>query len=211
LIPKEPNTPIFTIEQIKALTDIVFLEEKDPYPCDVIFVFAGTHSGHWEKAIEAYNRKMSSKFIVTGGFNPKVGIFESHVIVQHLVDAGVPVKDIIYEDKSSNTLENVLFAKEVFNFNTVNTILFICKSYGAGSQYRTIAQHLPEKIEFVKFSFDAKFNGIFVTRDNWYKTETGRKRVWGQYLRIVEYGKKGDLLPLKGQIEGFEKYFLSPS
>ncbi|MBM6616334.1 YdcF family protein [Bacillus suaedaesalsae] len=202
MIAKEPNTPNFSDDQIRELTDIVFLEEKLPSPCDVIFVFGGTHSGHWEKAIEAYFNGLGNKLIVTGGFNPKVKLYESREIVKYLVEAGIPKRDIVFEDKSSNTLENVLFAKEVFNFGAINTVLFICKSYAAGSQYRTLVQHLPGHLEFVNFSFDAKFNGTTVARDNWFNSETGRKRVWGQYLRIIEYGKKGDILPLKKQIEG---------
>ncbi|MGE6256817.1 hypothetical protein ACQKCU_02730 [Heyndrickxia sporothermodurans] len=51
-------------------------------------------------------------------------------------------------------------------------------------------------MKLVKFSFDTQFNGTLVARDNWYKTETGRKRVWGQYLRNIQYGQKGDILPL---------------
>jgi hypothetical protein len=38
-IDKEPNTPIFTADQIRELTDIVFLEEKEPFPCDGMFIF----------------------------------------------------------------------------------------------------------------------------------------------------------------------------
>lgn len=200
LIAKEPAAPVFTKEQIKELTEIVFWKEPDPHPCDVIFVFGGTHSGHWEKAIEAYDRKLGSQVIVTGGYSSKYDKPESHVIVKHLMEAGVPEKDIIFEDRSTNTLENVLFAKKVFDFCKVKSVLFVCKSYAAGCQYRTLAQHLSEKIKFVKFSFDAKFNGIYVTRDNWDSTEIGRRRVWGQYLRIVEYGKKGDILPLTNQL-----------
>lgn len=165
MIAKEPNTPNFTADQIRELTEIVFLEKKQPSPCDAIFVFGGTHSGHWEKAIEAYKKGLGNKFIVTGGFNSKVKIYESREIVKHLVEAGIPERDIFFEDKSSNTLENVLFAKEVFNFKAINTVLFICKSYAAGSQYRTLVQHLPRHLEFVKYSFDAKFNGITVAMD----------------------------------------------
>ncbi|MDH5160596.1 YdcF family protein [Heyndrickxia oleronia] len=202
MISKEPETPQFTAEQIRELTNIVFLEEKQPSPCDVLFVFAGTHSGHWEKAIQAYNKGLGNQLIVTGGYNSKMNLYESREIISHLVEAGISERDIIFEDKSSNTLENVLFAKEVFNFETINKVLFICKSYAAGSQYRTLVQHLPRHLEFIKYSFDAKFSDITVARDNWHSSEIGRKRVWGQYLRIIEYGRKGDLQPLKRRIEG---------
>ena len=34
---------------------------------------------------------------------------------------------------------------------------------------------------------------IEITKDNWYKTELYRKRVYGEYLRIKKYSEKGDI------------------
>jgi hypothetical protein len=70
IIPKEPIVPTLNIHQIERLTNITFLEEIAPEPCDAIFVFAGTHPGHWEKTIEAYNKGLSKQIIVTGGVSP---------------------------------------------------------------------------------------------------------------------------------------------
>jgi len=69
-IPKEPNVPPFTDAQIRELTDIVFLKEIEAVPCDAIFIFGGTHPGHWEVPIEAYRKRICKQFIVTGGISP---------------------------------------------------------------------------------------------------------------------------------------------
>ncbi|MCT1403733.1 hypothetical protein M4D81_32530 [Paenibacillus sp. p3-SID867] len=53
--PKDPIVPELTEVQINELTDIVFLS-KEILPCDAIFVFGGTHPGHWKATIDAYNR-----------------------------------------------------------------------------------------------------------------------------------------------------------
>lgn len=40
----------------------------------------------------------------------------------------------------------MLFAKEIFDFDAIESLLIVCKSHGAGRQYRTLAKHLPQKI-----------------------------------------------------------------
>jgi uncharacterized SAM-binding protein YcdF (DUF218 family) len=120
LIPKEPIIPDLKDFQIEELTKVTFLDKKDPQRYDAIFVFAGTHPGHWEKAIEAYQQGMSNKIIVTGGVSP-TGVKhpdwkdknapEANVIISELVKAGVKQEDISIENTSTNTLENVLLQK----------------------------------------------------------------------------------------------------
>jgi hypothetical protein len=209
-IPKDPVVPDLTEVQINELTDIVFLS-KEILPCDAIFVFGGTHPGHWEATIDAYNRGLGKMIIVTGGVSP-TGIKhenwvdktvpEAHVIVNKLTEAGIPLNVIVYEDRSRNTLENVLFAKEVFNFDAIESLLIVCKSHGAGRQYRTLAKHLPKKINYYSYGFDSNYNGQTINRENWMQSSIGRSRVLGEYLRICFYGDRGDLLRLDKKVEG---------
>ncbi|MGE7825674.1 YdcF family protein [Paenibacillus sp. NPDC093718] len=119
---------------------------------------------------------------------------EAHVIVNKLTEAGIPLHVIMYEDRSRNTLENVLFAKEVFDFNGIDSLLFVCKSRGAGRQYRTLAKYLPQKINCFSYGFDSNYNGQTINRENWMQSSIGRWRVLGEYLRICFYGDRGDLL-----------------
>jgi len=114
-------------QEISFLTKSVFGKIIEPQSCDVLFVFSGTHPGHWEKAIEAYQKGYVRRIIVTGGRSltgtPHPdwnGHTEAEVIIQHLLAAGIPEEAIKSESSSSNTLENVLFAKEIFDFNTKN-------------------------------------------------------------------------------------------
>ncbi|MGE6256816.1 ElyC/SanA/YdcF family protein [Heyndrickxia sporothermodurans] len=66
--------------------------------------------------------------IITGGYHSKLNLIESHVIIEKLLAAGVPENAIIYEKQSTNSLENVLFARGIFNFEAIDTLLFICKA-----------------------------------------------------------------------------------
>lgn len=204
IIPKSPEVPKeFSDKEISFLTKSVFGEIIEPQSCDVLFVFSGTHPGHWEKAIEAYQKGYIRRIVVTGGRSltgtPHPdwnGHTEAEVIIQHLLVAGIPEEAIKSENSSSNTLENVLFAKEIFDFNTVETVMFICKSHATGRQWRTLAQHLPEHLRYIPYTFNAFYKDVEIGRDSWMSTEIGKSRVWGEYLRLLHYGEKGDILKL---------------
>ncbi|MEN1968383.1 YdcF family protein [Lentibacillus sp. N15] len=202
MIPKEPVLPSLNDYEIDCLTTLVFGKEIELKKCDTLFVFSGTHPGHWEKSIEAYKKGLVDTIIVTGGRSQTGNshpdwkykdVTEADVIISYLLAAGIPENIITYEKKSTNTLENVLYAKEVYDFNQVTNLLFVCKSHVTGRQYRTLAKHLPSGIHFIPYTFNAAYNGHTITRTNWMETETGRKRIWGEYLRIDHYGKKGDI------------------
>ncbi|TDQ40783.1 YdcF family protein [Aureibacillus halotolerans] len=213
MISKEPKVPILTTEQVEQLTKVVFLEPISPTSYDVIFVFAGTHPGHWEKTIEAYQLGLGKKVIVTGGVSP-TGIKhpdwkdktvpESKVIVSEMINAGIPKEHIDYETDSRHSLENVLNAKKLADFTNVKNMLFICKNHGAGRQYRTLAKNMSAEINYQPYGFDARYNDISVSRDNWMNTNIGRSRVFGEYLRIIHLGKIGHVLPLEEEIDGLD-------
>ena len=208
IIPREPIVPELNKEEVEFLTDLTFGKDIQAKACDALFVFSGTHSGHWEKAIEAYEKKYIQKIVVTGGRsltgvphpewegNHHEEYSEADVIISQLKHAGIPSQAIVYEDKSTNSLENVLFAKEVFDFSTVKSLMVICKSHVTGRQLRTLMKHLPEKLEYIPYTFPTTYRGIEVNRNNWMDSEIGRKRVWGEYLRIEKYGRLGHLQPM---------------
>ncbi len=204
--------PELTVEQIEKLTDIVFLPTVAPQPCDVIFVFGGTYPGHWQKAIDAYHKGYGARVIVTGGVKPNAfkhptwpdaQMPESEGIRAKLIEGGVEPDDIVVENRSRNTLENVLFAQEVVDFSTVCSMLFVGKSFCAGREYRTLTQNVPFPIRYIPFGFDAEYYGHFISRHEWMST-TGRDLVLGEYLKIRRYGRLGHVLPLKQEIDGIE-------
>ena len=215
IIPKEPLVPDLTDQQIEKLTDIVFLPAVAPEPCDAIFVFGGTHPGHWQQAIHAYHRGYSTQVIVTGGVSPTgikhpdwpdATMCESEGITAKLVEGGVPRNAIVFENWSRNTRENVLYAQEVVDFSQMRRLLFVGKSIGAGREYRTLAQNVPFPLRYIPFGFDAEYAGQIISRHTWMQSAVGRGRVFGEYLRIVYYGRLGHVLPLEQEIDGLQGY-----
>ncbi|MEL3971362.1 YdcF family protein [Rossellomorea oryzaecorticis] len=207
IIPKETEMPQLDKKQLEKVTDLTFYERIPLKKCNAIFVFSGTHPGHWEKAIEAYKLDLAPKIIVTGGRSltgiphPKWegrqshSITEASVIISYLLQAGIPEESIIYEDQSTNSLENVLYAKDIIDFVAIASMLVICKSHVAGRQIRTHMKHFPSGIVYISFSFNATYQNSEITRENWFNSEIGRNRVWGEYRRIFNYGQLGHLVP----------------
>lgn len=197
-------------EVIVELTEIVFgtPDESPPLPCDLIFVFGGSHPGLWETAAQAYTLGLGPVVLVTGGHKPGAKYHhtwqdgatpEAHVLRWELICLHVPENSIICEDRSTNTLENVLFALEAYDFSAVHRILAVCKNYGVGRQCRTLRKHIRKDIQVIPYPFDteAGSDGPRITRHTWMNYEQSRVVVLTQLMKIIQYGRQGDLEPLE--------------
>lgn len=215
-IPKYPKVPDLTENQIDEMTKIVFCEDKELSSSDVIFVFGSTQPGCYHKSLEAYNKKLGKEIVVSGG---RSGLAHKHkdlgygnkseanIIFKNLVAGGVPAEKIFLEDKSTNSKENIIYAKKIYDFSKINSILFISKNYAAGRQYRTLRKHLPKNIKITSFGYNIYFDdGRTFDRYNWMNYAESASLVFGEYLRIVYYGQMGDIENIIEPIKGLEKY-----
>lgn len=199
-----------TPDLIQEMTAIVFDYPAPPVrPCDAIFVFGGSHPGLWQTAARAYHAGLGKTIIATGGHKPGVihhpawadgTTPEAHVIRRELIRLGVPGERIVLEDRSTNSLENVLFAKEVYDFSQVQRILVVCKSYGVGRQCRTLRRHIPKTVMLIPYPFDTELGGVWppITRETWMDHAEGRAYVLTQVTKIHTYGGLGHLEPVEG-------------
>lgn len=124
-IPYFVDPPFLSPSLIEEITNITFGEPVDPKPCDIIFIFGGSHPGLWEKGAEAYFNGFGKVIVATGGTKPDPlrhhswadkKTPESEVIRWELVRLGVPQKNIYLETQSTNTYENVRFAVRSLQF-----------------------------------------------------------------------------------------------
>jgi uncharacterized SAM-binding protein YcdF (DUF218 family) len=194
----------------EEITEIVFGPPLEaPQSCEAIFVFGGSHPGLWEKTAEAYHLGLGKEIIVTGGYKPEAQRHpawrdgdtpEAHVIRRELVRLGVPAAVIVYEDRSTNTLENVLFAQEVYDFTRISRLLAVCKSYGVGRQCRTLHKNLPWGIKIFPYPFDTTLGSTqepVITRYNWTDWQASRRAMLNQVAKIYQYGQRGHLQPVE--------------
>lgn len=82
-----------------------------------------------EKAYDLYRDGLVEKIIVTGGKGSGYNISEGEWQRNKLIYLGVRKEDIILENKSKNTYENIAFAKELMNENNLTSAIIVSNSF----------------------------------------------------------------------------------
>lgn len=190
---------------IERITDYIFVSDE-PCKVDAIFVVGGSLTIAGELASELYNNGYSKTIIVGGKYSVKRDCFplpeyetEFDFYRDILIRNGVNEADIYGEAQSEYTKQNAEFAKKVVDENnlSVNSAIIVCKSFHARRCLLFYQMYFPN-VDFKVVSFD----GFDVSKDNWHKTDYGKKRVFGELKRIKEQVPNTEIELL----EGFEKY-----
>lgn len=204
-VERNPEPPILNQEVIQLLTALIFRNDDDLEKVDAIFVYSSiTGINKLVKLIDKLLLKDISKNIfITGGITPKEVVRDLSIELEQteadtLLNALSLEKysnlNVFVERNSTNTLENVTETLKFPEFKASKSILFIFKSHAAGRGYLTLRKFFP-KSKILQNSFNAKYKKARqeITRENWYTFEFGRRRIWGEYLRIKRYGSRGDI------------------
>lgn len=69
------------------------------------------------KGIKIFKKNPNSKIIMSGGQGDDENIAEGEAMKQYALNLGISEKDIIVEDKSTTTRENLIFSKELMKEN----------------------------------------------------------------------------------------------
>jgi len=183
----------------EEITNYIFLDDKNPSG-DIALVF-GTWNA-WresvEKAAELYKNGFVPRIIVSGGVNPTNEVIEGDLMGKELEKLGVPKKNILIENRSTNTLENGLFSIAIIDkelgLQNIHTITAVVKNYHARRALMTLRKHLPKNIQLKPAAYTAAHYPF--TKDNWYNTGDGNKKVMEEVEKIKIYLAKGDLAEL---------------
>lgn len=193
-IPREVVVPDLSQEDVERITNTVFLP-SEPRRADVLFVF-GTSHGNWREAIECAKRGLVEKILINGhsstGTSPSIP--HAEVIRGEFVAADIPKEQILTQPTSTNTLEDVIFGKKVLDENGMSpkSVLFVSKSHHSGRAFRTLKKFFPH-IPIHALTYDTSYEGVVVRKSDWEEHKISRERVYGEYLRILEYTKHGDI------------------
>ena len=76
-------------------------------------------------AINLYQRGQVRKLIFTGGQGNPGEPTESTAARDYALQNGIPASDILIEEKSHNTYENILYAKQVADTHGLNKVLIV--------------------------------------------------------------------------------------
>lgn len=180
---------------IAKITEYIFLPTRLA-SADLAMVFGTQYREPLKAVKQVYYDRLVETILLSGGDNRNTGRNEAREMALSLIDMGIAMADIVIEDKSTNTLENVLFSKRVIEeeigFERARRMIVVAKNYHSRRAMMTLKRHFPEGIEFLPVTYDLfGFN-----RDNWYESEIGRKKVLGEMEKIERYLAKGDIAEL---------------
>lgn len=177
------------MNSIEEITNYIFVSDE-PCKVDAIFVVGGPLSIAAELAAKLYNDGYSKTIIIGGKYSIKRNSFplpeyetEFDFYKDILINNNVNETDIYGEARSEYTKQNTEFAKQVVDENNLNikSAIIIYKSFHAKRCLLFYQMYFPD-VDFKVVTFD----GFDISKDNWYETDYGKQRVFGELKRIKE-------------------------
>lgn len=179
-------------KKIEKISKYIFLK-SDPQKADLALVFGTRHQEAINSVYELYRIGLVSKILVSGGQNRITGKNEALEMSKELVKSGVKENDIILENQSTNSLENVLFSKRVIEekigFNNIKKIIAVVKHYHSRRALMTLKKYFPKNIKLIPVTYE--IHGF--TENNWFDSKNSKEKVLGEWNKILEYLAKGDI------------------
>ena len=200
-IPREVAVEDLSPEEIERITQTVFVAPESQ-PVDLLFIFGTSTIDNeiLESVARDYQKGCFLKVMVTGlsgRLYSETGKPVAHIMRDELIARGVPSDVIFVQDKSTNTLEDVAFGLDVLRAYDIfpESIAFLCKAHHSGRCLRTLRKFFPSHT-LSPITYLAEYEGVKISKEDWYQHEVSRGRVYGEYLRIIEYTRRGDIAHL---------------
>ena len=184
----------------QELTDLQMTEllykglEDDNENGDLIFVPGSNKSVEYRlpKAIQLYNEGRAKKILFSGGVTWEgTNLSEAHLLKQKAIEHGVIEEDILVEDISLHTKENVLASllilDRAFYLHNIKRILVVTTMYHMRRFHLTLKTYMPHWIEYSWCPVNDQTTKV----DNWFKYPYGRKRVETESSKLIKYVKEG--------------------
>jgi uncharacterized SAM-binding protein YcdF (DUF218 family) len=182
------------------LTDLQMTEllykniEDDKENGDLIFVPGSSKAVEYRlpKAIQLYNEGRAKKILFSGGVIWEgSNITEAHLLKQEAIKQGVPEEDILVEEISLHTKENVLASllimDRVFYLHNIKRVLVVTTMFHMRRFHLTLKTFMPNWIEYSLCPVNDNTTRV----DNWYKYPYGRKRVESESGKLIKYVQQG--------------------
>lgn len=141
-------------------------------------------------AAEAYKAGRASKLVLCGGKlreYPTGSYSEAEHMRQAALELGIPEEDIILENSSQHTVENIRFAlaelQQVFGADNLHKVLLVTTAYHMRRSLAIAQQFFPAHITVIP----CPANDNNTRRDNWMHTSVGIKRAKDEAAKIISY------------------------
>ena len=140
-------------------------------------------------AVDAYNAGRTSKLMLCGGKLrdfPDGKYSEAEHMRQAALALGVAEEDIVLENSSQNTVENILFAlielQRTLWLNKVRRVLLVTTAYHMRRSLAIARYLFPDHIEIIP----CPANDNNTRRDNWMNTQVGTDRAKKEAMKTIE-------------------------
>ncbi len=187
-------------ENIKAINDFLFIEDSidEIKTSDLVIVLCNDSINDLSNKIDIlFQNKIitDNTRIIISGSNGMLDYNKEKECIRLVnklnSDYGYDKSRFILEEDATNIYENLLYSKRFINsFDEYHNILLIGASF-ALRRIKLCASKLEypiDKIQLIGTLDDRK-----IDKDNWYKSDISRKRVYEEIERIGKYLLKGDL------------------
>lgn len=154
-----------------------------------------------KRASELYLKGYASKIIFTGGYGRVTKKMwnqtEAEKFKEVAINRGVPESDILVEEKSKNTGENIEYTKKILKDNKMDCdkIIFVDKPYKERRTYATLKKQWQD-IDIIVTSIQMSFQEYY---DHFSSAEITQHELIslmvGELQRIDLYSQKGFTIP----------------
>lgn len=184
--------------EIAHITD--YLDATTPLPdhADLLFVFGTQQSTPAHLAIDLFHRLHMPYIVLTGGVNRHTGEHEAEAHHRLLIEAGIPTEKVILENRSINTLENVLLAMPLIEQKhplvSLRLVVAICKWMHSRRALMTLKRHFPNGIRY----FAHTYSPLGITRENWPQNQLAQGanvlKNWENIPKYLECGHIAEIV-----------------
>lgn len=204
-IPKRASCPALDLADEDVLTHLCFAQTPVAN-ADLILVFGNNvqHAAQARHTAALCKAHPKAAIVLTGGqpeYSDSLGaktkaLAESDALrleLSKLVD--LERRRVFLERRSANTRENVVFAADYIRGAEPKALVFLSQSFALGRSFMTIRAVLPEIAHVGSLGMDRKISHQELSRTTWHNHRELRDVVWGEFLRIVNYSRRGDIDP----------------
>lgn len=180
----------------KELEQYVFSypQKKIDQKCDVAIIFGGSSMIPYrvDAGIKLYQEKKVKKILVSGksGYLNHPKKTEAQEMYEYLTKQGIPKEDILIEDASKSTKENVLYSLQLlekdYDIKSLSYIL-ITSDFHLKRCFGLFSNYLASSKNIYGIGVEDHLTDI----SNWEKTKYGKRTIRREALLLWYYSKKG--------------------
>lgn len=168
---------------------------RDPEHSDLILVFGSAQNLRINKAIDLYQKEFAPKIMTTGAAPhwKSSDVSEGDRAAQYAVNQGIPESDIIVENRSIATPDNVkrcLDMLEKMNWRP-HRLVMVTSEFNARRAYMDVYKFTPWEIQIYAVSPEPSEE---LNKYNWIKTERGRRIILNEYAKLIIEDKIDQIL-----------------